>query len=60
MMKRDRVGWAGTPFGRKHCIRVQLPQRRRWMEIALTPEEAIEEVWKALSEAGAQVKSTAQ
>ena len=59
-MKRDRVGWAGTPFGRKNCIRIHLPQRRRWIEIALTPEKAIEEVWRALSEAGVQVKSSDQ
>ncbi len=55
-MWRDRVGWAGGPLGRKDCIRIRVPQGRRWIEIAITPDEGVDAAWEALHRAGVQAK----
>jgi hypothetical protein len=48
-MWRDRIGWAGTPLGRRDCIRLQFGDP---VELALTPELGVEEAWQALISAG--------
>jgi hypothetical protein len=52
----DRVGWAGTPFGRKDCIRLCGHDEGSRVDLALTPDTGIAETWQALLTAGAQQK----
>jgi hypothetical protein len=52
-MSFDRVGWAGTPFDRKDCIRVTgEDQIGRRVELALTPEDGLQNAWDALVKSG--------
>jgi hypothetical protein len=55
-MWRDQVGWAGTPFDRKECIRLRKNGAEWEIELALTPESGIEATWQALTEAGVHPK----
>lgn len=55
----DQVGWAGLPLGRKDCIRIRVPRRRHWIEVAITPVEGVEAAWQALQRVGVQVKKAA-
>ena len=48
-MWRDRIGWAGTPLGRRDCIRLRFDDP---IELALTPDSGVEEAWQALVNAG--------
>ena len=48
-MWHDRIGWAGTPLGRKDCIRLRFDGP---IELALTPDSGVEEAWQALVNAG--------
>jgi hypothetical protein len=49
---RDVVGWAGTLFGRRSCIRISGSDRRGRIDVAVTPETGLDEAWRALIEAG--------
>lgn len=51
-MRRDRVGWGGTPLGRKDCIRMLHGRGLSAIEVAITPEGGIDETWRALLAAG--------
>jgi hypothetical protein len=47
-IKRDAIGWAGTPFGRRQCIRITAAK----IEVAVTPEAGLDASWLALTDAG--------
>jgi hypothetical protein len=51
-MRLDSVGWAGTPFGRKKCIRLSGRDGRFKVVLAVTPESGIHDAWEALRRAG--------
>lgn len=51
-MRLDRVGWAGTPLGRRKCIRISGRDRDRPIEVAISPESDINETWQALIDSG--------
>jgi hypothetical protein len=53
-MRRDRVGWAGGPIGRKDCIHIHVPRGRSWVDLAVSPADGIEEARDALCHAGVQ------
>jgi hypothetical protein len=48
----DHVGWAGTPLGRRECIRLCAGGHGRAVDLALYPDAGIEQTWKALVAAG--------
>jgi len=53
VMRRDWIGWAGTPVNRKRCIHVAArDQKGRRIELALTPDDGLENAWKALLDSG--------
>lgn len=53
VMRKARVGWAGTPFGRRDCIRVEgRDQHGRRLELALSPGDGLQRAWEALLAAG--------
>jgi len=47
-IKRDAIGWAGTAFGRRQCIRITGSK----VEVAVTPELGLDASWLALLDAG--------
>jgi hypothetical protein len=49
-IRRQRIGWAGIPIGKRDSIRLTLDDG---MEFALTPESTFAEAWEALLAAGA-------
>jgi hypothetical protein len=51
-MWRDQVGWAGTPFDQRECIRLRENGATWKIELALTPKSGIEATWEALIGAG--------
>ena len=53
-MQRDAVGWAGTAFGRRQCIRISGSDDQGSIEVAVTPESGLEAAWQALTNAGFQ------
>ena len=48
----DSVGWAGTPLGRRECIRLCAGEQRSAVDLALYPDAGIEQTWRALLTAG--------
>ena len=56
-MSVDRLGWAGTPLGRRECIRLCGGTRRGPIEIAITPDLGIEQTWRAFERAGVRPAS---
>ncbi len=56
-MKIDRVGWAGTPFGKRECIRISGRDKKGAVELAIEPEFGIQDAWQALIGAGVQPDS---
>lgn len=57
VMRRHRIGWVGTPFGKRDSIRLTLNDG---MEFALTSENAFDEAWDALLAAGVRIVVTSQ
>jgi len=51
-MQRAAVGWAGTPFGRRDCIRISGSDEQGNIEVAISPEAGTEVTWQALTVAG--------
>jgi hypothetical protein len=51
-MRRDAIGWAGTPLDRRQCIRISGSDTRRRIDLAVTPETGLDAAWQALTEAG--------
>ena len=56
-IRRDSVGWAGTPFGRRQCIRITGSDDRGTVDVAVTPEVGLEVAWQALTDAGFEGRS---
>lgn len=54
-MRRQRIGWAGTPLGKRESIRLTLDNGT---EFALTPEPDAGDAWEALRGAGVRAPST--
>jgi hypothetical protein len=48
----DKVGWAGTPLGRKECIRLCGWEDGTAVDLALYPDAGIEQTWSAFLTAG--------
>ena len=49
----DIVGWAGTPFGRRRSIHIVWRNKRgRKIELALSPDDGLQEAWEALLQSG--------
>jgi hypothetical protein len=57
VMRRQRIGWVGTPFGKRGSIRLTLNDG---MEFALTPGNAFDEAWNALLAASVRTVVTSQ
>ena len=61
VMRRDRIGWAGTPIGRRDCISIQCrDQTGRSMRLAISPDDGIVGAWDALRAAGVAVAGQEQ
>jgi hypothetical protein len=56
-MQIDRIGWAGTPIGRRECIHISGRDDKGSVELAISPESDLESAWQALLDAGVQPKS---
>jgi hypothetical protein len=53
VMWHDWIGWAGIPVNRKGCIHVAgRDQKGRRIELALTPEDGLDNAWRALLDSG--------
>jgi len=56
----DKIGWAGTCFGRKECIHVAAEHKTSWIdptlsrgiELALSPRDGLQNAWQALLASG--------
>jgi hypothetical protein len=53
----DRVGWAGTPIGRRECIRLLGNLGRGKVELAISPAGGTSDAWIALARAGVKERS---
>lgn len=53
----DRVGWAGTRFGRKECVHLCVEGKTKRLELALTPRDGLERAWQALMDSGVKPRS---
>ena len=51
-IRRDYIGWAGTPIGKRHCIRISGRTRRRPIEVALSAPADLNDLWRELLAAG--------
>jgi hypothetical protein len=51
-MTVDRVGWAGTPLGKRDCIRLKGHDEGCGVDLAISPETGIDPAWQALVDAG--------
>jgi hypothetical protein len=53
-MRLDRIGWSGTPIGKRDCIRLEGIDATGKVELAVSPVGAsIQDAWNALLSAGA-------
>ena len=52
----DRLGWAGTRFGRKDCVHLRVEGKKRF-ELSLTPRDGLERAWQALRDSGVKPRS---
>ena len=51
-IRRDNIGWAGTPFRKRSCIRISGRTRVRPIEVALSAPADLNELWRELLAAG--------
>jgi hypothetical protein len=50
-MTVDLVGWAGTPLGKRECIRLR-GHEGCGVDLAISPDMGIDQAWQALIDAG--------
>jgi hypothetical protein len=53
-MSIDSVGWAGTPVGRRKCVRLLGHDPGCAVDLAISPDADFDEAWQALIDAGVQ------
>lgn len=51
-MTVEHVGWAGTPFGKRQCIRLRGHDEGCGVDLAISPDTGIDQAWQALIDAG--------
>ena len=51
-MAEDEIGWLGSPFLRRRCIRLSGRDRNSRVDLAISPKGGIDEAWQALLDAG--------
>lgn len=56
-MSVDNVGWAGTRFGRRECIRLIGKDAGCEVDLAIIPDSDFKLAWKALVDAGVQLNA---
>jgi hypothetical protein len=52
----DKIGWAGTPLGRRECIHVAGRDQRRRIDLALSPQDGLGDAWQALLTSGVALR----
>jgi hypothetical protein len=52
----DKIGWAGSPLGKRECIHLAgIDERGRRWEFAISPSDGLDATMRALSAAGVNV-----
>ena len=51
-IRRDNIGWAGTPFRKRSCVRISGRTRGRPIEVALSAPADLNDLWRGLLAAG--------